>query len=264
MKTLNPKLVLDPMWLCQANYVDLEYYTYVLLDAQQKYLKNLESDFSNFHEIIFHYLNLNTILADKKLYTANLESVNSDKNLLQIISTLTRSGNISQGSQIIKTASDILGQTLSAYLEKQTSVLQNMHFYFNNIKLHRENTLFIVCRNIKNDTYDIFKLVLKSKRSLGCSLVKAATVDLPDLKDNEFKSRLLSLKPNLTEFDPGKNVIVCTYDENVPQLDAIFLTRDLIVLNRHVNTRNVFDSNAILDAYRLLEKKKSIPFKLKA
>jgi hypothetical protein len=58
-------------------------------------------------------------------------------------------------------------------------------------------------------------------------------------------------------------VIVCTYDDLVHEHDAIFLTKDLIILNRLVNNRGSFDSNAILDAYRLLEKKKAIPFKLK-
>jgi hypothetical protein len=263
MRTLNPKLVLDPMWLCQAKYVDLEYYTYVLLDAKQKYLKNLEFDFSNFYEIIFHYLNLNTVIADKKLYNSSLESVNGDQNLLEIISTLTKKEDFGQGSQIITSASDILGQTLRVYLERQTAVLKNMHFYFNNVKLHKEGRIFIVCRSTETDMYDILKLNLESKRPLGCALAKTATVELPNLKENEFRSRLLEIKPTLTEFKPDKNVIVCTYDENVPQLDAIFLTRDLILMNRYLNSRNGFDSNAILDAYRLLEKKKSIPFKLK-
>jgi hypothetical protein len=86
---------------------------------------------------------------------------------------------------------------------------------------------------------------------------------LPNLKDNEFKDRLIKAKPLLTDFSPEKNVIVCTYDEQVLEHDAIFLTKDLLILNRLVNQRGGFDSNAILDAYRLLEKKKAIPFKLK-
>lgn len=263
MRPLNPKLVLDPMWLCQANYVDLEYYTYVLLDAQQKYLKNLEFDFSNFYEIAFHYFNLNTVLADKKLYNASLETINSHRNLLEIVTTLAKKDDLGQGSQIVTKASEILGQTLKIYLERQTSVLKHMHFYFNNIKLHKEAKIYIVCRSTRTDLYDIIKLSLDSKRPLGCALTKCATVDLPDLKENEFRNRLIELKPGLEDFLPEKNVIVCTYEDVVPERDAIFLTKDLIILNRLVNHRNGFDSNAILDAYRLLEKKKNIPFKLK-
>ena len=265
MRPLNPKLVLDPMWLCHANYVDLEYYTYVLLDAKKKYLKNLEVDFSNFYEIAFHYLNLNTIIADKKLYDANLKSVRSDdqRNLLEIINHLTKRDDNGEGKQIIAKASEILGETLKTYLEKQTSVMQNMYFYFNNSWLHKENRLYIVCRNSELDTYDIMKLNLASKRQLGCTMIKVATVELPDLKDNEFRTRLLEKKPNLTDFQPDKNVIVATYDASIDERDALFLAKDTIILNRLVNQRNGFDSNVLLDSYRLLEKKKTIPYKLK-
>jgi hypothetical protein len=233
------------------------------LDAQQKYLKNLELDFSNFYEIAFHYFNLNTVLADKKLYNSSLETINSDQNLLEIVNSIAKRDELDESSKIITRASEILGQTLKTYLERQTAVLKNMHFYFNNAKLHRENKIYIVCRSTKTDVYDVIKLNLASKRPLACSLIKCASLKLPNLKDNEFKDRLIKAKPLLTDFSPEKNVIVCTYDEQVLEHDAIFLTKDLLILNRLVNQRGGFDSNAILDAYRLLEKKKAIPFKLK-
>lgn len=265
MRPLNPKLVLDPMWLCQAKRVDLEYYTYVLLDAKKKYLKNLEVDFSNFYEIAFHYLNLNTIIADKRLYDANLKIVRSDdqQNLFQISETLVKRDPEGDGKKIIAKASEILGETMKVYLEKQTSVMQNMHFYFNNVWLHKEKQIFIVCRNSNEDTYDIVKLNLASKRNLGCSMTRVASVELQNLKENEFKKRLLEVKPNLTDFKPDKNVIVATYDGKIDQTDALFLAKDTIILNRLVNQKNGFDSNVLLDSYRLLDKKKSIPYKLK-
>ena len=94
-------------------------------------------------------------------------------------------------------------------------------------------------------------------------MIKVATVELPDLKDNEFRKRLLEQKPNLTDFQPDKNVIVATYDASIDERDALFLAKDTIILNRLVNQRDGFDSNVLLDSYRLLEKKKTIPYKLK-
>ena len=107
MKPLNPKLVLDPMWLCQANFVDLEYYTYILLDAKQKYLTNLDSDFSNFYEIVFHYLNLNTVIADKKVYDSHLNVVRSHEKLMEIVTQLAQSDD-SNGKSIVKVCSSII------------------------------------------------------------------------------------------------------------------------------------------------------------
>lgn len=263
MKPLNPKLVLDPMWLCQAKYVDLEYYTYVLLDARSKYLKNLEEDFSNFYEIAFHYLNLNTIIADKKLYDANLKSVNSDKNLLQIVNAMIIGEAGGEGKQILAKASDILGDTLKLYLERQMSALQNIHFYFNNQNIHKEDKIYIVCRYSEDDSYSIIRLGTSSKRALGITMTNCATVRLPDLKENEFKKRLLDLKPGLSDFNPEKNVIVATFDGRVMTKDALCLTKDTILLNRVFNQKECFDSNVLLDSYRLLKKKKPIPYKLK-
>lgn len=263
MGPLNPKLVLDPMWLCQANYVDLEYYTYVLLDAQSKYLRNLHQDFSNFYEVVFHYLNLNTIIADKKLYDANLKSVKADKNLLEIVNAMLTMEAGGEGKQIMLKASEILGDTLKAYLEKQTIALQNIHFYFNNPNIHRENKVYIVCRNSEQDSYDIIKLSTNSKRALGVTLVKCATLRIPELKENEFRARLLEHKPSLTDFKPERNVIVATFDGPINSLDALLLAKDTLLLNRIINTKDSFDSNVLLDSYRLLKKKKSIPYKLK-
>lgn len=263
IRPLNPKLVLDPMWLCNANYVDLEYYTYVLLDAKSKYLRNLEIDFSNFYEIAFHYLNLNTVLADQMMYDAQLNLIKSDRNLLEVIEPLSKMDSTSEGKLIIAKASEILADTMKLYLTKQTSALQHMHFYFNNNWLHRESRVYIVCRSSDDDTYDIVKLNLASKRPLGCAMTKVATVQLPNLKENEFRKRLLELKPNLTDFKPDKNVIVATYAGDISKFNALFLAKDCVILNKLLNRRNGFDSNALLDAYRLLDKKKSIPFKLK-
>ena len=68
MKMLNPKLVLDPAWICKAYTLDLEYYQYLLLGAQQVYLRNLElGKFDNFYEIAFHYFNLNLTKSGGKL-----------------------------------------------------------------------------------------------------------------------------------------------------------------------------------------------------
>ena len=83
MKSINPKQILDPTWICQAYKVDLEYYTYLLLGAKQAYLKNLElGKFDNFYEIVFHYLNINTIISDGKLYDSGLNVINTNINLL--------------------------------------------------------------------------------------------------------------------------------------------------------------------------------------
>jgi|LakMenEpi03Aug12_release.lakeMendotaPanAssembly.Ray.scaffolds.fasta_scaffold00021_8 hypothetical protein len=262
MKPLNPKLVLDPMWLCQANFVDLEYYTYILMDAKQKYLNQLETDFSNFYEIAFHYLNINTIIADKKVYDSHLNAVRAHQNLMVIVSQLAQS-NDSNGKEIVRMASAILSEVMTVYLRKQIPVLEHLNFHLTNTALHKQAVIYIVCKSEKLDRYEIFKLNTKSNRPLGYSISRKAVLHLPGLKNNEFKDRLLVEMPTLTDFQPDKNVIVVSGTDQVVISDGICLTKDIILLNKIMNLSHGFDANVLLDYERMLDKKKAIPFKLK-
>lgn len=263
MKHLNPKLVLDPMWLCQANFVDLEYYTYVLLDAKQKYLSNLDTDFSNFYEIVFHYLNLNTVIADKKVYDSHLNVVRSHEKLMDIVSQLAKPDD-SNGKEIIRASSAILSSVMEAYLKKQIPVLEHIHFHLNNNQIHKQDVIYIVSRSSKLDRYDVYRLNLRSKRNLGYSITRQAALHLPGLKNSEFKARLLEVKPRLTDFDPDRNVIVVSGTDHVVLSDGICLAKDIILVNRIMKPVHGFDPNVLLDYNRMLEKKRAIPFKLKA
>ena len=262
MKPLNPKLVLDPMWLCQANFVDLEYYNYVLLAAQKKYLTNLQNDFLNFYEIVFHYLNINTIIADKKVYDSHLNAVRAHSNLTNVVTQLAQSDD-SSGKAIMKMGSKILSEVMQKYLEKQIPVLENLHFHFNNTNIHKQEKIYIVCKSTKLDRYEIYTLNTKSSRSLGYSISRKAVLTLPGLKNSEFRDRLLTEKPGLNDFQPEKNVIVVSGTDHGVLSDGISLTKDIILLNKIMNPSHGFDANVLLDCNRLLEKKKPIPFKLK-
>jgi hypothetical protein len=262
MTPINPKLVLDPMWICQANHIDLEYYNYVLLAAKAKYLKNLDTDFSNFYEIVFHYLNLNTVIADKKVYDSHLNTVSSHKNLDVIVSHLVNM-NDSEGKEIVKMALVVLSDVLKEYLSRQILVLEHLNFHFNNPRFHKEDKIYIVTKSNYLDKYEVYRLNTKSNKSLGYSISKKADLYLPDLKPSEFKERLLLEKPNLADFDQSKNVIVVSGTERVVLSDGVGLTKDIILINRLMNPTHGFDANVLLDYSRFLEKKKTIPFKLR-
>jgi hypothetical protein len=263
MKSINPKQILDPTWICQAYKVDLEYYTYLLLGAKQAYLKNLElGKFDNFYEIVFHYLNINTIISDGKLYDSGLNVINTNINLLSVISQLSQKTD-SLGKEIIKETSLILAETMTEYLEKQILSLEKIHFYFNNSWIHNQDRVYLVCKTLEPDHYEIIKLNLKSTRNLGYSVSVMKTIKLPNLKENKFKDRLLKEMPLLNDFDPDKNVMVIGGGLNIDPINRIYLAKDTILLNRIMNQLHGFDANALLDFHRLLEKQKSIPFKLK-
>ena len=264
MKHINPKLVLDPVWICKAHKLDLEYYRYLLLGAQQTYLKGLEMGrFDNFYEIAFHYFNLNAIIADKKLYDSGLKLVQSDQNLGSLISQLAEK-NENLGKEIIKTTSSILADTMKLYLAKQVMSLEKIHFYFNNSWIHEEPRVYFVFKTVEADEYEVVKLNLRSSRNLGYSISTVTKLFLPDLKESQFRERLLEHKPILKDFNPDKNVMVIGNGVSLDPINRICLAKDTVMLNRVMNQRHGFDANVMLDFQRLLEKQKMIPFKLKA
>lgn len=264
MKLINPKLVLDPVWLCKAHKLDLEYYRYLLLGAQQSYLKNLEmGKFDNFYEIAFHYFNLNTVIADRKLYDAGLNLVKPDQNLANLISQLAEKDD-SLGKAIVKLTSSIFAETMQTYLDKQIASLEKIHFYFNNSWIHEEPRVYFVFKTVETDEYEVVKLNLRSSRNLGYSVSTVTTLCLPDLKESQFRDRLLEHKPILKDFNPDRNVMVIGNGISLDPLNRICLAKDTVLLNRVMNQRHGFDANVMLDFHRLLEKQKSIPFKLKA
>lgn len=264
MKTLNPKLVLDPLWLCHANFVDLEYYSYVLLDAKQKYMKSLSSgDFSHFYEIAFNYFNLNTALADKKIYDSALKPVTSGLKLDQIIEQLTQPGE-STGKEIIKEALSILSGVLKEYLAAQLGAMESLHFYFNNRNLHLQEKIYIVYKQKRIDQYEIYQFRIDDQKELGYSVEFVDSVYLPGLDKSDFNKRLAAENSTIKDLDPKKNVIVISGESWTSSIEGVSLVKDTILLNRIIKPSHGFDVNVLRDIERLLETKRAIPFKLKA
>jgi len=183
-------------------------------------------------------------------------------NLLSVISQLSQKTD-SLGKEIIKETSLILAETMTEYLDKQILSLEKIHFYFNNSWIHNQDRVYLVCKTLEPDHYEIIKLNLKSTSNLGYSVSVMKTIKLPNLKENKFKDRLLKEMPLLKDFDPDKNVMVIGGGLNIDPINRIYLAKDTILLNRIMNQLHGFDANALLDFHRLLEKQKSIPFKLK-
>ena len=264
MKLLNPKLVLDPAWICKAHTLDLEYYQYLLLGAQQVYLKNLElGKFDNFYEIAFHYFNLNSVIADGRLYDAGLKIIGSDSNLSMISAQLADKAD-TVGKAIVKVTSGILAKTMNLYLIRQISGLEKIHFYFNNNWIHDQPRIYFVFKTVEPDEYEVVKLNLRSSRGLGYSVSVMTRLIIPDLKESRFKEHLIAHKPILKDFDPEKNVMVIGNGVNLDPVNRICLAKDTVLLNRIANPRHGFDANVLLDFHRLLEKQNGIPFKLKS
>ena len=167
MKTNLNVPVLDPLWLANSKYVDLEYYTYIMFGAKQKYLADLNSgSFSRFHEILFHYLNLNTVIVDKGVYDSSYNFKRDDRHVMEIIASLTRSRE-EYGGEILRMASAVLAETLTEYLDIMLDKMAYTRLYFNSAKLHKLDSIYVATTQNKAKLTPSFKAIRTRFKSLG-------------------------------------------------------------------------------------------------
>ena len=249
--------MLNPTWICQAKYFDLEYYSYILLDANKQYLLNLDNSLANFYEIIFHYLNLNTLITDKKIYDAQLKEIIDDPHLLRMIFEIS-SNSSSISSEILSFATSIFSNLILKYLDVQIKLLEQLTFEIPNKRVHLLKTIYIVHRTF--NIVSVYQLNTKSKKQLGYSLTLLTSIGLNSV-DESYDSILSDL--NIPELNYSENTIFVNNILSDSNINDIFIIKDIILLNRLSKNKTDFNSNILFDYQRLLEKRKIIPFKLR-
>jgi len=264
MKTNLHEPVLDPLWLANSKYVDLEYYTYIMLGAKQKYLASLKSgSFSRFHEILFNYLNLNTVIVDKGVYDSGYNFKKNERHVMEIIASLTRNHE-ERGVEILRMASTFLAETLTEYLDVILDKLAYTRLYFNSSKIHKLDTIYIATTQNKSTLNHIWKI---SKQKTVPFLIKSdhlLQINEFDCEDGEFNELLTQVKPEITDFSAKTNVLVISSVKRIKDKKLFELALASIVANKLLNHSSGFNSNILLDIKSTLERGQVIPYKLRA
>jgi hypothetical protein len=264
MKTNLNVPVLDPLWLANSKYVDLEYYTYIMFGAKQKYLADLNSgSFSRFHEILFHYLNLNTVIVDKGVYDSSYNFKRDDRHVMEIIASLTRSRE-EYGGEILRMASAVLAETLTEYLDIMLDKMAYTRLYFNSAKLHKLDSIYVATTQNKAKLNHIWK-ISKEKTipfMIGCDHL--LEINEFSCEDGEFSELLGQVKPEITDFSAKKNVMVISSVKRIKDEKLFELALATIVANKLLNHSSGFNSNILLDIKSTLERGQVIPYKLRS
>ena len=263
MKALTKEPILDPIWIAKSKYLDLEYYKYILLDAQQKYIKSLESgSFDRFHEILFNYLNINTAVVDRGVYDASYNFKTNERHIMEIISSLTRNKH-EFGGELIKMASGILGETLDAYLKKMLDKLAYCRLYFNSTKLQTLDKVYLATTQNHSKSNNIWKI---SKDFSVPFIIKGEhvlEVNEFTCEDGLFNELVKQAKPEISDFCAKKNVLVISSAKRIKAQSLYELGAATIIANRLLNHSDQFNSNILLDIQSLLERGQVIPHKLR-
>lgn len=264
MKTNLHEPVLDPLWLANSKYVDLEYYTYIMLGAKQRYLASLKTgSYSRFHEVLFHYLNLNTVIVDRGVYDSGYNFKKNERHVMEIIASLTRNQE-DFGGEIIRMASSILADTLAEYLDTMLDKMAYTRLYFNSAKLHKLDSIYIATTQNKSQLNHIWKITKDKKTPLLIKTDHLLQINEFSCEDGEFNELLSQVKPEITDFSAKTNVMVISSVRKIKDEKLFELALATIVANKLLNHSSGFNSNILLDIKSMLERGQVIPYKLRA
>ena len=264
MKTNLNVPVLDPLWLANSKYVDLEYYNYVMLGAKQKYLADLKAgSFTRFHEILFHYLNLNTVIVDKGVFDSAYNFKKDDRHVMEIIASLTRNRE-EYGGDILRMSSAILAEVLTEYLDIMLDRLAYTRLYFNSAKFHKLDSIYVATTQNKAKLNHIWKIT--KEKGIPFMIKGNHLIEINEFscEDGEFSELLGQVNPEITDFSAKKNVMVLSSIKKIKDETLFELALATIVANKLLNHSSGFNSNILLDIKSMLERGQVIPYKLRS
>jgi len=256
------------MWIIRKDYVDSEYFKYILLDAEQKYMQgigNVENNY--FYEVLFHYLNLNNLVLDGNMFDFKMTPSWKNDKIIKVsndLYTFYKSHN--ETGETVKLANEIFKDICIRYLKHQSKFFntKNCNMYYVNSNIHIIHEIFILI-NIKGTSeYDIWKLKMDRRCIKGFSFNKIESITIDNLKKNALNDRLLELNsPNLDKMDPDYNLLFCIVGDKESNLDKISHSiKNTILLNRLMANDIRFDPNLISNALDIIFHEKILPFKL--
>jgi hypothetical protein len=143
---LKKNQILDPLWITKGSYLDPEYFNYILLDASQKYKKDLEEgDLRYFYELFFHSLNLNNLAVDGRLFDFKMHPSLKNERIQQIKKELKQIfERKSEVVEIFRNANYVFLNLMMDYMDVQLSVLDETEFFYLNEHIHEQKEIFLV------------------------------------------------------------------------------------------------------------------------
>lgn len=110
--------VLDPMWIAKKDYIDAEYFGYVLKAAEKKYMEALlDGNHEYFYEVLFNYINLNNLVLDGNMFDFKMRPSWKNSRIIAIskeLSVFYEKDN--QSGEIVRNANSVLKNLCISYL----------------------------------------------------------------------------------------------------------------------------------------------------
>ncbi|CAB4158449.1 hypothetical protein UFOVP699_11 [uncultured Caudovirales phage] len=261
---LKKNQVLDPLWITKGSFLDPEYFNYILLDANQKYKKDLEEgDLRYFYELFFHSLNLNNLAVDGKIFDfkmhPNLKNERIDqikKDLKHIFERKT------EVVEIFRNANYVFLNLILDYMDQQMGVLDEIEFFYLNHHLHEQKEIYLVITTEGTKKYSVWSLKEDRKKDFGYSFKKVKSIIIDEIKENALREKIEELGiEELLKMKDSVNVCFAI-TEGLDEKLVANVIKDLILLNKGIAKELKFEPTIISELQTMLMMERIMPFTL--
>jgi len=265
---LKSNYILDPMWIAKKDFIDAEYFGYILKAAELKYMKELEEGNAEyFYEVLFNYLNLNNLVLDSNMFDFKMKPSWKNARIMEIskeLSSFYKSDN--QSGETIKYANNVLKNLCINYLTSQCDIfdIRKLNVYYVNNKIQKLYWIYVIINVNEDSKYEVWRLKMDRRYSRGYDFKKVETIQVDNIEETPIKDKIQELdNPELDRLDPDVNLLFCICKEKDTDTDQIAdCIKNTILLNKLIGNDNRFDPNLIENSLEILMDEQILPFKI--
>lgn len=267
-KPIKTEMIASPEWMvhgADTDTFDDERQMYIALAIEQKFDAVIKSgDVSKLYEIVFHFLNINALVADRKLYDAHFREIRGNEQLTAFVDNLDADKN-GQAARIISHINNIYTKILLKYTKFVINVASDVGIlYFDKKNIHYRNLEIYVLFNVKpHENYELWKITFKTENKLGSEMEHLRNFEMKAGEINEFKEyvRSYNRKNPISRIRSG-NFVAATCDTAKESKSIVSIIKDTILINKIFYEKNQFNPNVLSDINQIVVDKKTFPFKL--
>lgn len=258
-------MIAQPDWIFNdPDVLDVERQLYMTLALEQKFNAAADDgDVTRLYEIIFHFLNINALTADHKMYDQYFKEIRGNDRLSTFINDMRKED--SRAEQIMSQTNQVYTRILTRYIDMAMNIVSGIEIlYFDPKNIHHTNIEIYVLFNVKpHNQYELWKAEFKTELELGNGLSKLCDIEMSEDDISEFKSwvRAYNRKNPVSRIRSG-NFAAATCDSAKDAKNIVSVIKDIILLNKIFYDKNQFNPKVLNDISKLVGEKKTFPFKL--
>ena len=266
-KPIYMRMIKKPDWFLDKGYdgfIDLERLEYKLMAMEQSFNVFIDKDdLSHFYELIFHYLNLNTLLSENKIYTEYFQIVKKNEDIESITTDLLDNYDKGKAFQSIQLMNTFYLRMLKKYMTLAIKYIDDVNIRINNQYIHYDDQNNYILSNITSSTtYELWKLNFRLSNKLGYNIQKVDNFIIDDTNFGEYETKMTTLNKDLPNPITAKNLVGLEVGTTINNKNIMHLISSVIMMNKLFHGRMKFNTRVIHDIESMVESRKTFPYKL--